>query len=411
MSDLIHSAYYKPRIFPYNGDVADAEIDRAQSIDPSVTQNREKIEEIGRSGPVGYIKKIPSIAYRLTQLEYGSIEFFRKIANKADSVKTITLDDFKTPTFDICAYLTDDASTFVGTIQYPKLRVSGFSLAIGDPDAIVERSFDFVGEKAIIWREDNKYFIYNKHTCGSGSDNEIDLSAKAPAEDPDNSGVYMIRVLRVRSGATTELVDGTDFTYSSVTKVLTITSVQTADIIKSYYTSATAPDTIFTANDTNPDAILADSVSCYLYIPQSGSPTSSDYIYRLQSVGLDISFDRNDIKEIGNREVVKRGINDKTVTVTLDRILERYTIEQVLRGVASSYGKIDVEKFTSEATLVVKVFEDNTKQTFKWGLKSTGLSSSEVRGAVAGINAYLSQGNSLEGENLTITDDETELPI
>ena len=66
---MIHSSYYKPRIFPFNGNVAPAEIDRAQAIDPTISLNREKIEEIGREGVVGYIKKTPSIAYRLTQLE------------------------------------------------------------------------------------------------------------------------------------------------------------------------------------------------------------------------------------------------------------------------------------------------------------------------------------------------------
>lgn len=410
MAELIHSSYYRPRIFPYNGDVADAEIDRVQSIDPTVSQNREKVEEVGNPTPVGYVKKIPSIAYRMTQLEYGSMEFWKKITNKSDTVKSITLADFKTPAFDICGYLTDDAGTFRATVQYPKLRTSGFSISIADPDANIERSFDFVGEKAIIWREGNKYFIYNRHLCGSGSDNEIDLSGKEPVEDPDNSGTYMIRVLRVRGSDTTELVDGTDYTYSSVTKVLTITSVQTDDVIKSYYTSATAPDTIFTANTSDPASILADSVDIYLYIPASGVPTASNKIHKIQSGTIDVSFDREDIKEVGSREVQKRGVTDSTVSVSLGRLLDNYTIEQVLRGVGSSYGKIDVEKFTDEATLIIKVYEDYTKTTFKYGFYATGLSSSELRGG-AGINAYVNKENALEGEALTITEDETALPI
>ena len=411
MADLSHSADYKPRIFPYNGDISDAEMDRVQTIDPAVTQNREKKEEIGNPNVVGYVKKAPSIAYRMTQLEHGSMEFWKKITNKADSVQTLTLDDFKTPAFDICAYINDDAGNFVGTVQYPMLRTSGFSFTIGDPDSDIERSFDFVGEKAVIWREGNKYFIYVRHLCGSGGDNEIDLSAKAPVEDPDTSGKYMIRVLRVRGASTTELVSGTDYTYTHGTKKLEITSVQTDDVIKVYYTSATAPDTIFTPNTSDPASILADSVDIYLYIPQSGSPSASDKVHLLQSAGIDVTFDREDIKEIGSREVQKRGITDKTVAVTLGRLLaDNFTIEQVLRGATSSYGKIDIEKFTDSATLIIKVYEDYTKTTFKYGLKASGLSSSELRGG-AGVNAYVSKENALECESLTITESEGELGI
>jgi hypothetical protein len=407
---MIHSSYYKPRVFPFNGDVADAEIDRAQAIDPTVSLNREKIEEIGNPNIVGYIKKTPTIGYRLTQLEYGSMEFWRKLTNKADSVLTLDLDDFKTSTFDICAYLTDDDGTFKGTVWYPKLRTSGFSVTIGDTDAIIERGFDFVGEKAVIWQGDNKYFIYNEHTAASGSDDDIDLSAKAPAEDPDNSGQYMLRVLRVRGSATTELVETTDYTYTDGTKILHINSIQTDDVIKAYYTSATAPDAQFTPNTSDPAGILADSCDIYVYIPASGKPSSSDYMYRVQSATIDVSFDREDVKEIGNREVVKRGIRDKTVTVTLGRLLEEFTMEEVLRGVASGYGKIDVEEFTDQATVIIKVYEDSTKTTFKYGIKATGLTGSELRGG-AGINAYVNKENALEGEALVITSDAGELGI
>ena len=405
---MIHSSYYKPRIFPFNGDCAPAEIDRAQAIDPTVSLNREKVEEIGNPNIVGYIKKTPTIGYRLTQLEYGNMAFYRKLTNKADSVETLTLNDFKTPTFDICAYLTDDDNTFKGTIWYPKLRTSGFSVTIGDPDAIIERGFDFVGEKAVVWQGDNRYFIYKEHVAGSGSDDEIDLSAKAPVEDPDNAGKYMIRVLRVRSGVTTELEETDDWTFAANT--LTIVSIQTADIIKVYYTSTTAPDVQFTPNTADPAGILADSCDIYVYIPGSGKPSSSDYMYRVQSATIDVSFDREDTKEIGNKEVVKRGIRDKTVAVTLGRLLEEFTMEEVLRGVVPGYGKIDIEKFSDQVTVIIKVYEDSTKTTFKYGLKATGLTGSELR-CGTGINAYVNKENALEGEALTITSNAGELGI
>jgi len=412
---MIHSSYYQPRVFPLYGDVAPAEIDRAQAIDPTTTLNREKVEEIGRDGVVGYKKGSPTVAYRLTQLEYGSMEFFRKITNKEDSVTTITLADFKTPAFDVCAYLTDDDGTFLGTKVYPKLRTSGFSVNIADPDAIIERSFDFVGEEAFDLQGNNKYYIYETKTCASGSDDEVDLSARPPVADPDVDGgatdeeKFIYRVVRVTSaGVSTELTVTTDYTYSDSTKVLTLASVATDDVIKVWYSSGTAPATLFTNNDADATAISADSCSIYLYIPASGKPSSSDYIYRLQSVTIDVTFEREDLKEIGNKRVVQRGVTDQTVSVTLGEILESFTVEEVLAGQASGYGKIDVENLTDSATLIVKVFEDNTKSTFKYGFKAEGLSPTELRGG-AGVNAYVTKESTIEGESLTITTDNSEL--
>lgn len=410
---MIHASFYKPRIFPVLGDNTPAEIDRAQAIDPTATLNREEIKEIGREDVVGYVKRTPTVAYRLTQYEYGNIEFFQKLINS--DVKgnvgedEIDLDDFKITYFDICAYLTDDDGTFRGTVWYPNLRTSGFSVTIGDPDAIIERGFDFVGESAIIWQGDNKYLIYAEHEAGSASDNVVDLSAKAPAEDPDEAGKYIQRVVRIRSGVSTVLTSS-DYSYSDGTKELTITDVQTDDKFKIYYTSATAPDVQFAENNADSAGLLADCVSIYLYIPGSGKPSSSDYLYRLQSVTIDVAFDREDHKEIGNKEVVKRGITNKTVTVTLGRMLEKFTTEEVLRGEAEGFGKIDISKFSDQIALIVKVFDDNTKSTFKYGLKATGLSPQELRTG-ATVNAYSEAENTLEGENLIISADDSVIGI
>lgn len=411
---MIHNSKYMPRIYPINGLGGPSEIDRAQSINPSVALNREKVLEVGNSDIVGHIKKSPTVSYRLTQLEYGSMEFWKKLCNKADTVNTLTLDDFKTPTFDITAFLTDDDGTFRGTLLYPKLRASGFSINIGAPDATIERTFDLVGEEAVTWQGANKYVIYVEHDAGSGSDDTVDLSAHVPAIDPDvpvgktDAEKYIYRVVRIRSGVSTELDLSIDATYNTTTKELTIADVVASDKFKIWHTSATAPSTLFTPNVVDASALVADSVSIYLYIPGSGSPSDSDYLYRLQSVGMDISFDRQDVKEIGNKRVVQRGINNKTVDVKLGAILEQFTIEEVLRGQAPGYGKIDVEKLTDSASLIVKIFTDNTKSTLLYGFKADKLSPTDLANTAA-INAYVNTDKTVQGESLIISSDNAQL--
>jgi len=273
----------------------------------------------------------------------------------------------------------------------------------------MERNFDFVGESAKILQGDNKYFIYNRTALATGED-EIDLSAKPPVEDPNNTGVYILKILRVRAGVTTLLVLTTDYTYSDGTKKITILSPTAGDIYKSYYSSGTEPTTQFTLNDTDVPALFGDSASIYLYVPATGSPTSSDYIYRLQSVGIDVAFDREDINEIGNSEVVARGIKNSTVTVTLGQFVKGFTVEEALAGQVANFGIIDVEELSTNVTLLVKIFSDKTKGTFKYGFKATGLSPTDFR-LGATVDEYLTKDNTLEGEDLTISADASVIGI
>jgi len=414
---MIHSSKYQPRVFPITGTNDDAEIDRAQSIDPTISLNREKVEEIGRDGIVGYLAKSPTTGYRLTQYEYGNIEFYQKIVNneaKGDTGEdAIDLNDFKTAYFDICAFLTDEDDTFVGTMLYPSLRTSGFSISIGDPQAIIERSFDFVGETAKQLRGDNAYWIYVKEEVNTGelttgNDFIVDLSTREPAEDPNTTDKYMQRIVRVRSGSSSELTSDT-YSYSVTAQELTIANALVGDVYKIWYTSATAPATTFVLNDSDPAGIIADSAEIYLYVPASAEQAGSDdYVYRLQSITLDVSFDREDLREIGNSEVVQRGVRDKTVTVTLGRILEELTVEEILSGQGSSHGIIDFSKLSDSVALLVKIYEDNTKTTFKYGFYASGLSATEIRAGVS-TNEHVRRDNTLEGESLKISADITKL--
>ena len=413
---MLHASKFQPRIFPIFGNGVPAEIDRAQGIDPTGTLNRQKLNEIGRVGTVGYIKKTPSITYRLTQTEYGSFEFWRKIANVGDAETTITQEDFKTAAFDICAFLTDDNSTFLGTLLYPNMRTAGFSLNIGNPDATIERTFNFVGEQAYTLKGAAPYYISVDKTVASSGDNTIDVSTRAPAIDPDaavsatDAVKYIARVVQIRSGVAVELnpdVSG-GFTYSNATKLVTVDGVLPTDFYRVFFASASAPATLFTNNDTDVAGLNADVASIYLYVPGSGKPSSDDYLYRLQSVSIDGAFTRNDLKEIGNKNVVLRGVNETKMSVKLGEIMGVMTMDEVLRGVGSTFTKIDISKMSDNVTLIVKFFEDNTKATLKYGMYLPALSPTDIAQGAAS-NQYVKKDATLEGETITISTDNTEL--
>lgn len=405
---MIHSSYWAPRIFPYNGTGAPIQIDRLQDLSATVSLNREKIREVGRDGIVDWRSRIPSTRLSLKQYEYGHIKTFRKLANVSDSVNSITLNDFKTSMVDICGYKTDDSGTFVGTVWYPKMRVASFGITIGDPQAYVERSFELVGEDENILEGSNKYFNYATFTASGGSPESFTVNAPSPASDPDNSGQYLFRVLKVSGTTTTELTYTTStptsaaanykFTAPSTLQVGTTAG----DVIKVYYSAATyiTGSTPFTNNDSDAASLFAEDCSIYLYV------SADNYVYKLQSVSLDVSFDRADYYEIGSTDIIQRGVKDKTVRVTLGRILEAYTVEEVMRGVSSTYGRINTRKYTDNITLRIKCYGNSTKNTFNIGFKATALSPVGLDAGVP-LNDYITRNATLEGMDLTISETES----
>lgn len=407
---MIHTSYWRPRVYPHKGDIAPTQIDRLQDLSASIALNREKIREIGRDGTVDWRKRTPTVRVTGRQYEYGEIEFWRKLANVSDATTSITLNDFKTSMVDIVGYKTDDDATFKGSVWYPKLRTSGFGLSIGDPQAYIERNFSWVGEDEVIFQGSNKYLNYQRFVAATGSPASFTINAPSPVLDPDNSGQYMLKVLRVNvaTGTTDELTyttgtaSGTTYAFSAPS-TLTVATVAN-DIIKVFYTAATWNAATqgavqFTNNDTDAGSLTADSASIYLYV------AADNYVYKLQSVGIDVSFDRTDYYEIGNKEVCSTGIREKTVRITLGRILEAYTIEEVLRGKAADYGKLNPREFGDNITLRVKLYGNNTKNTFNIGYKCANLSPTGFDNGVP-LNDYVTRGATLEGEDLTISNSE-----
>jgi len=388
----------KIRIIPVLGSGTWKQIDRVQSIDKTGTINKIKVEELGRDGVVEYVDQPPSVTYRLSQHEFGSLAIFKTLANVADSDTEVTLNDFKTSTFDICSYLTDDSGVFKGTVWIPKQRLSGFSINIGSPHGLIERSFDFIGEDWITWQGDNKYLIYKEETVESGEFEsgdtmEIVLDAPAAHQDPDDS-VYVIRVVKVRAGVSTELVNGTE--YTSTSSLLVVEDCVIGDLLKYWYTATAyiTGSTPFTNNNSDLPALQADYATITL--------ATGNYLYRLQNVAVDVRLERFDVGEIGNDEVVTRGVKNKTVTITLDRNLEDFTFEEILAGQSVGYGKLDIRKFSDKFVLRIKLFDSSVKDTFKIGFKAIDLAPSDIKRGTS-IGNYSTIGNTLVGQDLTIS--------
>jgi len=394
---MIHAKMCKPRAFPWNSARVPEQIDRLQNITGDQTLNREKVYEIGRVGRLGFKKATPSFAYSATQFEYGSMAFWYDLANKATpggAPYDVDLDDLVETQCDIAAFLTDDNATFRGTIWFPGLRVNGFSINIADPDATIERSFDLIGEdyKMI----DGNYLSYETATA-AGATTVIVLD---PVPILYTATDYIFRVLRVRSGVVSELEKTTDWTFAPPATV-TVTGGVVGDVIKVYYPSATAYTTTWTDNDSDPDLLLAEYAEISL---KCGTGTR---IYRLQSVGIDVAFDRADYKEVGNSEIVQRGVNNKTVTVALNRFAEDFALEDILAS-DTTYPYIDPSNFAENIQMQIKIYSEKAHTNFKIGYLITGLSPTTI-GTTQDIEAYNQRTCNLESDNLKVSSSESEI--
>ena len=407
---MIRFSGVAPHMLQYETSAVGVQIDRAQTMTATKNLNKEPNREIGTDGIVDFTDGIAEISYTLTQKEPLTITTFQHFAGKSSG--SVSLSDFRTPATDIFWFLTDDDASVTGTLWYPKLRMNGFSISVSDPQSQIERSFDLVGELAKDFQGTQKYLNYKVLTVGSGEldvndDYSIAITDPEPVEDERNAGYYIIRSTRIRSGVTTIDMDyGTadnEYTYTTGTTMFKAHEAIVGDVYKVFYTAAALPaaDSTWTANTADVGGTPAFNISAWI-----GSASSQ--LTRVQGLTIDVSLDRADEGEIGNKEKVTRGSNDETVTITIPRKLEDFVIDEVLVGQASGFGHIDIEDYLDNVSIVVKIYAESAKTTFKWGLKIENCSPTEVGDSV-NVQEYSDRGTTLESRTMTLSDTESDI--
>ena len=408
---MIHSKFSKPRIFSWESLRSPEQVNRLQDISGDLALNRDKQYEIGRVTLLDYRKKTPSFTGRMRQFEYGSMEFWYDLANKVNpgtgDPHYVELDDMQHTLVDLAMFLTDDNSTFTGTQWFPKLRVNGFTLNIGDPEAIVERQINVVGE-GYITLPDNYLAYQSASVTGSGVVEEAIVLSPAPVAYA--SGAYIFRVLRERAGVVVDLTPFEDETvtpaantwgYNNGTTTIIVQSCIAGDLIKVYYESATAYTTTWTDSDTVPEMLLAEYCEIYLKF------ATSQKIYRIQSVGIDATFERTDYSEVGTFEKVQYGVKSQTVRISLNRYIEGFSLEDILAS-ETSYPYVNPVDFADDIQVMVKIFGEREHTNFKMGYLMQQVSPTAI-GTSLTVQDYIKATTTLECDNIKISDVESEV--
>ena len=408
---MIHSKFSKPRVFPWASLRSPEQVNRLQDISGDLALNRDKQYEIGRETLLDYRKRIPSFTGRARQFEYGDMEYWYDLANKVNpgtgDPHFVELDDLKNTLTDLAMFLTDDNNTFTGTQWFPKLRLNGFTLNIGDPEAILERQFNIVGEGYITLP--GHYLAYQSASA-SGSGTFAEAIVLSPVPVAYASGAYILRVLRERAGIVTDMTLFEDETlspaantwgYNSGTHTLTVQSCINGDLIKVYFESATAYTSTWTDVNTVPEMLMAEYCEVYIKF------TSSQKIFRLQSVGIDATFERTDYGEIGTFEKVQYGVKSQTVRISLNRYIEGFSLEDILAG-DTSYPYVNPLDFADDIQVLVKVFGEREHTNFKIGYLMQEVSPTAI-GTSLTVQDYIKATTTLECDNIKISDVESEV--
>lgn len=380
MADSIrHARSVSPWFIP-NADGSPDDFHGIQTISGGATVDSEDVFVVGKEDKCGTDKDIPESTISLTQLERGEIQTYLTLANlDAEPGAGLTLSNFKNSLLDVVLYEKEEFNgTLEQTFWFPKMAIESIGLDIADQEARLERSFDLTGDNELQLNYNNKFLIHVENTAPSGTSGSyiINVSDPVPIADPNNSGKFILRIDRLRSGTLTQdLVEGTDFTYNSGSQDITITSALTGDLYHIYYSASS----FGTGGDpTTVDAdstcfIKADSVTVLL-----SDGTTEVELDLLTSLSIDASFTRIDESVIGNDQKIIKEVQESTVDVSLSGRLKDSTIaEAFMAELGNSHGISDVSKFLDTVRLTVKVYSDSDKGTFLIGYQVDNLSFSD----------------------------------
>lgn len=370
-----HARSVSPWLIPNKGGTA-GDLHALTNTNKTSSQDEERISFVGTSDEC-VDKSLPEVTVSFPQAERGEIDTYLKLANlSSEPVGGIDLLDFSSALVDYYEYQRDsEAGTIERTVWVPKLAISSLSLDIADPEARVERTIELTSDNKIILGYGQKFGIHKKVTAGSGVSGSyaIDLSDPEPIVDPNESGVYVLRLDRTRDGETETLTLGTDYTFNTSTDDITVLAADGGDVYNVYYSAAsfgtggdpTTPDPLPT-----PCFIKADSVTVLI-----SDGNEEIELTKLTSLSITATINRIDESVIGSDEKVLREIDDTPVDVSFGgRVKNSEILEAFMGHLDDDWGIVDIKKFLSNVRVTVKLYSDSTKSTFLLGYQVDGLS-------------------------------------
>jgi len=407
MSTVIqHGSGLKPISIPVLANVTPDNWDRVTSFSPATSQPSEKIYELGRLVKTATIKDTLESSLSITQEEYGDIASYLQLAGlSAEPGAGLTLSNFSSSKTDFYVPEKDEfGGTVNQTLWMQKLVVDSVGVEMNANEKI-ERTMELSGDFLKIARGANKYLIFKSDTVASGEAllYDIELKDPVPVVSPNSAGVYMLQVYRVTlAGVATELVKTSDYTYSDGTNKLTINTVTAGDNIRIWYTAGsygTSGDPAV-LNDVDDFYIKADN--CTVTIDDGTNDAVE--LTKLTTLSIQSTLNRIDEGVIGDDEKIINEVESYDTSLSLGGFVKNSTIQEALMTQAGeSWGIIDYSSF-STVDIIVKIYAESAKSTFRIGYKVTDCEFSDDSSSY-NANEFADNPISLSSDNLTISEE------
>jgi hypothetical protein len=407
--DILHSRAISPWFIPNKGGSAD-DFHGLQDVgdDPSVAS--EDVNVIGKKAKCGTDTETPEITIPLTQLERGEIDTYLTLAN-LDSEPSGGFDllDFNSSLVDTVYYLKDEFDgAVIASMWSPKCTVNSLTLNIDDPEARITRDIELGSDDRRVLLGDNRFLIHVEDTAPSGTSGNyvIDISDPTPIVDPNNAGIFVLRLDRTRSGETTTLTLTTDYTFNDPTDEITIISANAGDVYNIYYSASS----FGSAGD--PTSVDSDSI-CFLKAENVtvliDDGTTEVEMDRLSSLTLTATLNRIDENVIGNDERILREISDTPVTIDLSGRIKRWYGEKAfMNQLADTEIISSVKLFNDNIKVTVKIYNNANKDTFLIGYQIPNLSYTDGSFS-ASANEFATMDISAQSDDILITETEGNL--
>lgn len=379
-----HGRAISPFFYPFN-QISGDDFHGLTDITADISQSIDDVFIVGKKNKCATERDIPENTVPLTLLERGEINTYLILSNlTAKPSGGFTLDDFSSALVDAVYYVREEENgTIQASIWSPKTAISSFNLSI-DADERIVRTMDLIGEnRRILNGDDNKYLIRKTDTAPSGTSGaySIDVSDPTPSVNPHNSSEYIERVDRKRSGITETLTKTTDWSYDLGDVEVDIVSALSGDIYTIYYSS----DSFGSAGD--PTSVDSDS-QCFLkaeYVTleiTDGNSTTVE-LDNITSLSLDASIDRLNEPTIGTTDKIKE-ITETPVTLSLTaRPKSDFIVEKAFMGDVDIANLVsDVNAFTEDVTVTIKIYNNANKDTFLIGYQVSNLAFNDSSFAV-----------------------------
>lgn len=399
-----HAKSVSPWFVPNKGGSAD-NFHGLADIKYGVSQAGDDIFVVGKEKKCGTDKKIPVSKVDFPQYERGQIQTYLTLANlAAEPGAGLDLGDFSTSATDVILYEKDDFNgNLEQSIWFPKMVVDSIEINIADAEAKIQRTIALAGDGKKELNYGNKYLIH-KQAAGTAGTTIISVADPVPVANPNVPSEYILRVDRTRSGSTSTLTEGTNYTYTPTD--ITVTGSLVGDVYNVYYSAASfgGPGDPTTVDSGSPCFLKAENVTATL-----NDGTTTVELDLLTSLSITATLNRISEAVIGNDEKILKEVEKNDVAIKLTGRVKDSTIAEVFMNKAGmNWGINDVALYNDNVILTVKIYSDATKATFLIGYEVSDISFTDDNSDFT-ANSFGTLDVSAKSDNLLITTDEGNL--